>query len=86
MSFRAGAGVGVGGIRPVAHGCWRDLGQCAAQDYERLMSDSQASRADKADSITSKEKAKADLNVSTENAKEQETSQEAPRVGGVRSF
>ena len=51
--------------------------ETAQKDYERLMSDSQASRADKADSITSKEKAKADLDVSTENAKEQKTSQEA---------
>lgn len=37
--------------------------ETAQKDYERLMSDSQASRADKADSITSKEKAKADLDV-----------------------
>merc|ERR1719453_2941529 len=51
--------------------------ETAQKDYERLMSDSQASRADKADSITSKEKAKADLDVNTENAKEQKTSQEA---------
>merc|ERR1719235_1538861 len=47
------------------------------KDYERLMSDSQASRAKKADSITSKESAKADLDVRTENTKEQKTSQEA---------
>merc|ERR1719253_45056 len=51
--------------------------ETAQKDYERLMSDSQASRADKADSITSKEKAKADLDVNTENAKEQKMSQEA---------
>merc|ERR1719253_1783014 len=51
--------------------------ETAQKDYERLMSDSQASRADKADSVTSKEAAKADLDVNTENAKEKLTSQEA---------
>merc|ERR1719399_2068312 len=50
--------------------------ETAQRDYEKLMSDSQASRADKADSITSKEAAKADLDVNTENAKEKKTSQE----------
>jgi septal ring factor EnvC (AmiA/AmiB activator) len=47
------------------------------KDYERLMSDSQAGRAKKADSITSKESSKADLDVRTENTKEKKTSQEA---------
>merc|ERR1719253_2042222 len=47
------------------------------KDYERLMSDPQAGRAKKADSITSKESSKADLDVRTENTKEQKTSQEA---------
>merc|ERR1719379_1026024 len=51
--------------------------ETAQKDYERLMSDSQSSRADKADSITSKEAAKADLDVNTENTKEQHASQQA---------
>jgi len=51
--------------------------ETAQRDYEKLMSDSQASRADKADSITSKEAAKADLDVNTENAKEKKSSQKA---------
>merc|ERR1719515_229503 len=51
--------------------------ETAQKDYERLMADSQTSRADKADSITSKEAAKADLDVNTENAKEKLTSQQA---------
>merc|ERR1719379_1169088 len=51
--------------------------ETAQKDYEKLMSDSQTSRADKADSITSKEAAKADLDVNTENAKEKLTSQQA---------
>jgi len=51
--------------------------ETAQKDYETLMSDSQGSRADKAESITSKSAAKADLEVKTENAKEQKASQEA---------
>jgi len=51
--------------------------ETSQKDYERLMSDSQASRADKANSITSKESAKADLDVKTENTKEKKSSQEA---------
>jgi len=51
--------------------------ETAQKDYETLMADSQAGRADKAGSITSKEAAKADLDVNTENAKEKQTSQEA---------
>merc|ERR1719428_1325315 len=51
--------------------------ETAQKDYETLMSDSQAGRADKAGSITSKEAAKADLDVNTENAKEKLTSQQA---------
>merc|ERR1719198_2805518 len=51
--------------------------ETAQKDYEKLMADSQASRANKADSITSKEAAKADLDVNTENSKEKLTSQEA---------
>merc|ERR1719316_2573552 len=51
--------------------------ETAQKDYEALMADSQAGRADKAGSITSKEAAKADLDVNTENAKEKLTSQQA---------
>merc|ERR1719420_1199147 len=51
--------------------------ETAQKDYETLMSDSQASRADKAESITSKSASKVDLEVKTENAKEQKTSQSA---------
>merc|ERR550514_794295 len=39
------------------------------KEYESLMSESQANRGKKADSITSKEAAKADLDVKTENTK-----------------
>merc|ERR550514_473876 len=51
--------------------------ETAQKDYEKLMSDSQGSRADKADSITSKTAAKADLDVNTENRKEKKSSEEA---------
>merc|ERR1719235_2981914 len=51
--------------------------ETAQKDYEKLMADSQASRADKAGSITSKEAAKADTDVKTEDTKEAKTSQEA---------
>jgi len=45
-------------------------------DYERLMADSQASRAQNVDSITDKENAKADMDMKVEQSKEQKTSQE----------
>merc|ERR1719181_2473608 len=51
--------------------------ETAQKDYEKLMADSQASRADKAESITSKSAAKADLDVKTEDTKEKKASQEA---------
>merc|ERR1719465_142000 len=47
------------------------------KDYETLMSDSQTSRAQKAQSITEKEAAKADLDLKVENASEQKTAFEA---------
>jgi len=51
--------------------------ETAQKDYERLMSDSQASRAQNVESITSKEAAKADLDTNVESTKEKKTSQEA---------
>jgi chromosome segregation ATPase len=48
----------------------------AQKDYERLMSDSTASRSQMAESITSKEVAKADLDTKVESTKEKLTSQE----------
>jgi len=45
------------------------------KEYESLMSESQASRSKKADSITSKETAKADMDVKTENTKAKKESQ-----------
>merc|ERR1719389_380858 len=47
------------------------------KDYETLMSDSSTSRAQKAQSITEKEAAKADLDLKVENASEKKTSLEA---------
>merc|ERR1740117_531167 len=51
--------------------------ETSQKDYEKLMADSQASRANKAGSITSKEAAKAELDVSTESTKEKKASEEA---------
>jgi len=48
----------------------------AQKDYERLMSDSTASRSQMAESITSKEVAKADLDTKIESTKEKKGSQE----------
>jgi len=48
----------------------------AQKDYERLMSDSTASRSQMAESITSKEVAKADLDTKIESTKEKKVSQE----------
>merc|ERR1719487_1152071 len=47
------------------------------KDYETLMSDSSTSRAQKAESITEKEAAKADLDLKVENASEKKTALEA---------
>merc|ERR1719460_2152240 len=46
------------------------------KDYETLMSDSQTSRAQKAESITEREASKADLDLKVENASEKKTSLE----------
>merc|ERR1719281_2009443 len=46
------------------------------KDYETLMSDSQTSRAQKAESITEKEAAKADLDLKVENASEKKAALE----------
>merc|ERR1719359_1654294 len=51
--------------------------ETSQKDYERLMSESQANRAQMAESITSKEAAKADLDEKAESTKELKTSQEA---------
>merc|ERR550514_1923326 len=50
--------------------------ETAQNDYERLMSDSQATRAQNVESITSNEAAKADLDTKIESTKQQKTSQE----------
>merc|ERR1719465_254370 len=49
----------------------------AQTDYERLMSESQKSRATMVESITSKEVAKADLDTKIEATKEKKSSEEA---------
>merc|ERR1719379_2977896 len=51
--------------------------ETAQKDYERLMSDSQASRATMVESITAKEAAKAELDTSIVATKDKKTSQEA---------
>merc|ERR1719305_1765334 len=53
--------------------------ETAQKDYERLMSDSQASRAKMADSITTKEAAKADLDSKIVDEKDKKSSLEADR-------
>merc|ERR1719197_1929856 len=50
--------------------------ETAQKDYERLMADSQASRAQNVESITDKEGAKADMDVKVEQTKQQKASQE----------
>merc|ERR1719335_1604566 len=50
--------------------------ETAQKDYERLMSDSQESRAKNAESITTKEAAKADLDTKIEATKEKKVNQE----------
>merc|ERR1719235_619205 len=57
----------------------------AQNDYERLMSDSQATRAQNVESITSSEAAKADLDEKTESTKQQKTSQEA-ELSGIKQY
>merc|ERR1719395_12837 len=50
--------------------------ETAQKDYERLMAESQKTRAQNVESITSSEAAKADLDEKTESTKQQKTSQE----------
>merc|ERR1719198_2905420 len=51
--------------------------ETAQKDYERLMAESQATRAQNVESITAKEAAKSDLDMKIESTKESKTSQEA---------
>merc|ERR1719146_572659 len=51
--------------------------ETAQKDYERLMSESQTTREQSVESITSKEAAKADLDTKVEATKESKTGQEA---------
>jgi hypothetical protein len=51
--------------------------ETSQKDYERLMSDSQASRAKMVESITAKEAAKAELDTTIVGTKDKKTSQEA---------
>jgi len=51
--------------------------ETSQKDYEKLMADSQASRASNVESITTKEAAKADLDEKAESTKELKRSQEA---------
>jgi len=51
--------------------------ETSQKDYERLMSESQTNRAQMAESITTKEAAKADLDEKAESTKELKSSQEA---------
>merc|ERR1719379_2160347 len=55
----------------------------AQTDYERLMSESQESRASMSESITSKEVAKADLDTKIEATKEKKTSEET-QLGSLK--
>jgi hypothetical protein len=57
----------------------------AQKDYERLMSDSTASRSQMADSITSKEVSKADLDTKIESTKEKKASQET-ELGNIKQY
>merc|ERR1719161_273896 len=57
----------------------------AQKDYERLMSESQASREKMVESITSKEAAKAELDTSIVATKEKKTSQEAD-LGNIKQY
>merc|ERR1719253_959125 len=59
--------------------------ETAQKDYERLMSESQASRAGKADAITSKDSTKADLAAKLETAAEAEANQNE-ELGNVKQF
>jgi len=51
--------------------------ETSQKDYERLMADSQAKRSENVESITSKEAAKADMDMKVESTKQQKSSQTA---------
>merc|ERR1719238_1185362 len=59
--------------------------ETAQKDYERLMADSQKSRSQSVESITSKEAAKSDLDMKIENTKENKASQEA-ELSNVKQY
>jgi len=59
--------------------------ETAQKDYERLMSDSQASRAQMVESITSKEASKADLDTKVESTKQAKTAQEA-ELSNIKNY
>merc|ERR1719301_85557 len=59
--------------------------ETSQKDYERLMGDSQASRAQNVESITDKEGAKADMDVKVEQTKQQKASQET-ELGNVKQY
>merc|ERR1719389_197340 len=59
--------------------------ETSQKDYERLMSDSQASRAQNVESITDNEGAKADMDVKVEQTKQQKASQET-ELGNVKQY
>jgi len=55
------------------------------KDYERLMAESQAARAQNVESITSKEAAKADLDMKVESTKQANASQEA-QLSNIKDY
>jgi len=59
--------------------------ETSQKDYERLMGDSQASRAQNVESITDKEGAKADMDVKVEQTKQQKASQDT-ELGNVKQY
>jgi chromosome segregation ATPase len=59
--------------------------ETSQKDYERLMSDSQASRAQNVEGVTDKEAAKADMDVKVEQSKQEESSQQAA-LGNVKQY
>ena len=59
--------------------------ETSQKDYERLMADSQTKRAQNVESITSKEAAKADLDMKVESTKQQHSSQNAA-LGNTKDY
>jgi len=59
--------------------------ETAQKDYERLMAESQTTREQSVESITSKESAKADLDTKIESTKEAKTGQEA-ELSNIKSY